>query len=146
MTTYQYAGLLVGRVLLALIFVLSGFGKITGFEGTVGYMAAMGVPMPEMFLVPVILIELVGGLMIVAGFKARWAALAIGLFLIPTSVIFHAFWAAPADQVAAQTIQFQKNLAIMGGMLYVLLVGPGRYSLDEIRRRGRPSKEPVSAS
>jgi putative oxidoreductase len=71
-------------------------------------------------------IELVGGLMIAVGFKARWAAWAIFLFLIPVTVIFHPAWADPA-----QAIAFNKNLAIMGGMLYVAFMGPGRLSLDK---------------
>jgi putative oxidoreductase len=123
-------GLLVGRIMLAYIFVLSGYGKIVGFAGTAGYMAKYGMPMVEVLLVATIAIELVGGLMLVVGWKARWAALAIFLFMIPTTLIFHAFWASPQDQVMMQTIQFQKNLAIMGGMLFVFFCGPGRLSLD----------------
>lgn len=131
MTAMQPLGLLIGRVLLALIFILSGFGKITSFAASAGYMASKGLPMPEVLLVPTILIELGGGLLIALGYKARWAALVIFLFLIPTTLIFHNFWAVEAGQVRAQMIQFQKNLAIMGGMLYVVFTGAGRYSLDK---------------
>ncbi|MGH8744680.1 MAG: DoxX family protein, partial [Burkholderiales bacterium] len=114
--TKQYAPL-VGRALLSLIFILSGWGKITGFSGTAAYMASVGVPMSEVLLVPAIIIELGGGLMLLLGWKARWAALAIFLFIIPTTLIFHAFWVADAAQMQNQ-INFMKNLAIMGGMLY----------------------------
>jgi putative oxidoreductase len=130
MSRFQPWGLLLGRLMLAYIFVLSGYGKIVGFAGTAGYMAKYGMPMVEVLLVATIAIELVGGLMLVVGWKARWAALAIFLFMIPTTLIFHAFWASPQDQVMMQTIQFQKNLAIMGGMLFVFFCGPGRLSLD----------------
>jgi putative oxidoreductase len=130
MNTLQPLGLLVGRILLALIFILSGFGKITGFAGTAAYMASKGLPMAEVLLIPVILIELGGGLLLAIGYKARWAALAIFLFIIPTTLIFHPFWAVDAAQATMQKIQFQKNLAIMGGMLYVLFTGPGRFSVD----------------
>ena len=130
MATIQPFGLLIGRILLSLIFILSGFGKITGFAATAGYMASKGMPMPELLLIPAILIELGGGLLIAVGYKARWAALAIALFLIPTTLIFHQFWAVPEEEVRMQMIQFQKNLAIMGGMLYVAIVGAGRYSVD----------------
>jgi putative oxidoreductase len=133
MNNIQPVGLLVGRVLLAYIFVVAGFGKIGRFSATAAYMASKGLPMSEMLLVATILIELVGGLMIALGWKARWAALAIFVFLIPTTLIFHAFWTVDPEQVRAQTIQFNKNLAIMGGMLYIAIVGSGRYSLD----RGR---------
>lgn len=126
LNAYQPWGLLAGRLLLAYIFVLSGFGKIGGFAGTAKYMASKGMPMVEVLLVGAIVIELVGGLMLAAGWKARWAAWAIFLFLIPTTLIFHPAWADPS-----QTIQFNKNLAIMGGMLYVAFMGPGRLSLDK---------------
>jgi putative oxidoreductase len=130
MSRFQPWGLLLGRLMLAYIFVLSGYGKIVGFAGTAGYMAKYGMPMVEVLLVATIAIELVGGLMLVVGWKARWAALAIFLFIIPATLIFHAFWAVPQEQVMMQTIQFQKNLAIMGGMLFVFFCGPGRLSLD----------------
>ena len=130
MNQLQPWGLLVGRILLAHIFVLSGYGKIIGFAGTAGYMAKYGMPMVEPLLAATIAIELIGGLMLVVGWKARWAALAIFLFIIPATLIFHAFWAVPQEQVMMQTIQFQKNLAIMGGMLFVYFCGPGRFSLD----------------
>lgn len=130
MSNLQPLGLLVGRILLALIFIGSGFGKITGFEDTAAHMASNAMPMVEVSLIAAILIELGGGLLLAVGYKARGAALAILLFLIPTTLIFHAFWAVDPDQVKMQMIQFQKNLAIMGGMLYVVFHGPGRISLD----------------
>lgn len=130
MNKIQPVGLLVGRVLLAYIFVVAGFGKIDGFSATAAYIASKGLPMSEALLVATIVIELVGGLMIALGWKARWAALAIFVFLIPTTLIFHAFWTVDPEQVRAQTIQFNKNLAIMGGMLYIAIVGSGRYGLD----------------
>ena len=123
---YQPWGLLAGRVLLAYLFILSGYSKIGGFAGTAKFMASKGMPMVEVLLVGAIVIELVGGLMLAVGWKARWAAWAIFLFLIPTTLIFHPVWADPA-----QAIQFNKNLAIMGGMLYVAFMGPGKLSLDK---------------
>jgi len=126
MGNFQPVGLLAGRLLLAYIFIVAGYGKIAGFAGAAKYMASKGMPMVEPLLVGAILVELVGGLMIAVGFKARWAAWAIFLFLIPTTLIFHPAWADPG-----QTIQFNKNLAIMGGMLYVAFMGPGRLSLDK---------------
>ena len=131
MVALQPVGLLVGRILLALIFIISGFNKLTGFAGTASFMAQHGLPLVPVLLVLSILVELGGGLLIAVGFKARWAALAIFLFLIPVTLIFHNFWGVEADQMRAQMIHFQKNLAIMGGMLYILFNGPGRYSLDK---------------
>ena len=126
-------GPLVGRVLLALIFIIAGFGKITGFEGTVGYMQAYNVPMTQVLAVLAIIVELGGGLMIAVGWKARWAAAAIFIFVLIASFIFHAFWAVPADQAQLQNIMFMKNLAIMGGMLYVIVYGSGPLSVDKNR-------------
>ena len=126
-------GPLVGRVLLALIFIIAGFGKITGFEGTVGYMQAYNVPMTQVLAVLAIIVELGGGLMIAVGWKARWAAAAIFIFVLIASFIFHAFWAVPADQAQLQNIMFMKNLAIMGGLLYVIVYGSGPLSVDKNR-------------
>jgi len=126
-------GPLVGRVLLALIFIIAGFGKITGFEGTVGYMQAYNVPMTQVLAVLAIIVELGGGLMIAVGWKARWAAAAIFIFVLIASFIFHAFWAVPADQAQLQNIMFMKNLAIMGGMLYIIVYGSGPLSVDKNR-------------
>ena len=126
-------GPLVGRVLLALIFIIAGFGKITGFDGTVGYMQAYNVPMTQVLAVLAIIVELGGGLMIAVGWKARWAAAAIFIFVLIASFIFHAFWAVPADQAQLQNIMFMKNLAIMGGMLYVIVYGSGPLSVDKNR-------------
>ena len=126
-------GPLVGRVLLALIFIIAGYGKITGFEGTVGYMQAYNVPMTQVLAVLAIIVELGGGLMIAVGWKARWAAAAIFIFVLIASFIFHAFWAVPADQAQLQNIMFMKNLAIMGGMLYIIVSGSGPLSVDKNR-------------
>jgi putative oxidoreductase len=118
------AAALVGRILLAVIFIKSGWGKIGGFEGTAGYMASKGLPLVPVLLALTILIELGGGLLLAIGYKARWAALVIFLFLIPVTFIFHPF----TDP--AQVNAFMKNVAIMGGMLVVFAFGPGALSLD----------------
>lgn len=125
----QYAPL-AGRILLALMFVISGWGKINNFSGTAGYMASMGMPFPELLLPGAIAIELGCGLMLMAGWKTRFAALAIFLFIIPSTLIFHNFWAADPAQAQNQMIHFMKNVTIMGGMLYVMAFGAGPLSLD----------------
>ncbi|MEP7329045.1 MAG: DoxX family protein [Betaproteobacteria bacterium] len=115
---------LVGRVFLAIIFIIGGFGKINGFDGTAAYIASKGMPFPPLMAAGAILVELGGGLLLLVGYRARWAALAIFLFLIPTTLIFHNFLADPEQQGA-----FLKNLAIMGGMLMVWAFGPGRFAI-----------------
>jgi putative oxidoreductase len=123
---------LVGRILLAFMFVLSGFGKITGYEGTAGYMASKGMPMIGVLLPLTILTELGGGLALIAGFKARWIALALAGFSILAALIFHNFWTVVDPmQHMSQQINFLKNVSIAGGMLMVFAFGPGKYSLDK---------------
>ena len=124
---------LVGRVLLALMFVLSGFGKLGDIAGTAGYIASGGLPMASALAVIVGLLELLGGLAIVVGFQARWAALALGLFTLAASLLFHKFWAAPADQAFVQQLLFMKNLSVAGGMFLVAALGTGPLSIDARR-------------
>lgn len=122
-------GMLTGRILIALIFILSGFGKLTHFDGTAAYMAANGLPMVKLLLPLTILLELGGGLLLAIGLFARPVAILMFLFLIPVTLVFHHFWNVPADQHQLQMIMFLKNLAIMGGMLYIATNGPGPLSL-----------------
>ncbi len=116
-------GPLIGRSLLSVIFIIAGFKKIIGFAGTAGYMASKGLPMVEVLLVLTIIIELGGGIMILLGWQARWAATAIFFFLIPVTIVFHPFW------VEGQFNAFFKNLAIMGGMVYIMVYGSGPMSM-----------------
>jgi putative oxidoreductase len=122
---------LVGRMLLALLFVISGFGKIPGFEGTAGYIASQGFPMPHVLAVLAILFELGGGIAIVLGWKTRWAAAALILFTIVITPVFHKFWGIPHDLAMDQQVHFMKNASILGGLLILFAFGPGRYSLDK---------------
>lgn len=119
-------GPLLGRSLLAMIFIIAGYNKMIGFEETAGYMAGKGIPFTEVLLVLTIIIELGGGFLILVGFHARWAAMVIFLFLIPVTVIFHPVWSD-----SGQFNSFFKNLAIMGGMIYIMAFGPGPYSFGD---------------
>jgi putative oxidoreductase len=127
----QAAAALVGRILLALIFITSGFSKITGFEGTVGYIASKGLPLPQIGAIIAIVAELGGGILLAIGYKARWAALALAIFTLAAAILFHNYWAVEAAQKMAQQINFWKNISITGGMLLAFAFGPGRYSLDK---------------
>jgi len=128
--TYESLAAFLGRIFLALIFVVSGVGKITGYAGTASYMASRGLPMVEVLLPLTIAVELGGGLMLALGWKTRWAAAALFLFLVPTTLIFHQFWGIDPKLVQMQKIHFLKNVAIMGGMLMVLAIGAGAWSVD----------------
>jgi putative oxidoreductase len=123
-------GPLIGRILIALIFLLAGFGKLTGFAGTVGYIASKGLPLPQLAAVGAIIVELGGGIMLVVGWKTRLAAAAMFAFTALTALIFHNFWSVPPEQAQNQMIHFMKNISMMGGLLYVVIHGAGALSLD----------------
>jgi putative oxidoreductase len=122
-------GPLIGRLLLAAIFILAGIEKIRHFPDTLAHMSGKGLPAANVLLVLTIAIELGGGVMIALGVWARWAAVAIFLFLIPVTGIFHDFWNAAGPEAAQQLRSFMKNLAIMGGMAYIAAYGSGPFSL-----------------
>ncbi len=119
-----------GRVGLAALFLWAGYGKLVHMDGNIGYMKAFGVPAPELLIWPALMVELIGGAMLLVGLRARWAAVALIAFTLPATFIFHAYWSAPADQVMNAQIHFMKNLAILGGLLTVVAHGAGRVALD----------------
>ena len=116
---------LLGRILIAILFVPAGFQKLTGFQGTVEYAASVGMPVPALAIVAAIAIELGCGLLLLVGFKARWAAAALALFSVVSAIFFHNNF---ADQM--QMINFMKNLAIAGGLLQIVYFGAGPFSVD----------------
>ena len=120
---------LAGRILLSIIFIMSGISKITGFAGTAGGMTSKGLPVPEVLLAASIVIELGAAAMIVLGFKARWGAAALFLWMIPVTLVFHNYWTYPAAEQQMQSIMFFKNLGLMGGMLILMGLGSGPLSL-----------------
>lgn len=118
---------LTGRALLAAIFILSGLTKLSAIEGTTGYIASVGLPFAEAIFFAVVALEIVGGLMLVVGYKTRSAAVALAAFSVTAAALFHSDF---ADQ--NQMIHFLKNLALAGGMLQVAAFGPGRLALDRV--------------
>ena len=121
---------LAGRILIALFFVLPGLQKLTGFSGTVAYAASAGMPMPQVSVAIGMLIEIFGGLAMLLGFRTRWAALALAVFTLAATFVFHAFWSAPAGAAMVQQLMFWKNIAISGGLLVLAAHGAGAFSLD----------------
>jgi len=122
-------GSLIGRILLILIFLQSGVGKIENFEGTAKYMAGYGMPLVNFFLVGAIFFELVGSITVILGYFSRFGTFLILIFLVPTTLIFHTNFADPM-----QKINFMKNVSMFGGCLFLLSQGPGRLSLDYFLR------------
>ena len=109
----------VGRALVGSLFLVSGIGKILGFAGVAGWMASMGLPFASLLPAATIALEVGGGLALVTGFQARWASLGLALFLVPVTLIFHAFWGAGAAEFQNQLNHFLKNVAILGAMLVI---------------------------
>ena len=126
---------LVGRILLAFIFVQSGIGKLGAIDATVGNMTGHGIPSPNVLVWGAVALEIGGGLLLITGLFARCAALALALYTLALALIFHAYWLAPAAELRAQQTSFFSHLAIIGGMLCVVAFGPGGYSLDALMRR-----------
>ncbi|MGP5010314.1 DoxX family protein [Psychrobacter glacincola] len=118
----------IGRLLLSMIFIFSGFTKITGYAATQGYMEAMGVP--GMLLPLVIAVELLGGIAILLGFKARLVAILMAGFSVVSALLFHQFW---IDE--SQMNPFMKNIAMAGGFLMIFAHGAGAYSIDNNNHR-----------
>lgn len=131
MTHLASLGMLIGRIALSTIFILAGLGKFMDVEGTSAYMASKGMTMVPFFLYSAAILEILAGLALLFGFKTRWAALLLALFIIPTVLIFHDFWnvSGPAER-AVELVNFLKDWAIFGGLLYVACLGAGRYSVD----------------
>lgn len=133
--TTQNAFSLAARLLLALLFLPAGIAKLTGFEGTVGYISSAGLPLPEVGAALALTVEILGGLALVAGFGTRIAALVLAVFTLAASYFFHNYWTLPADQQFVQQLLFFKNVAVTGGLLALVAFGAGGWSVDA-RRRG----------
>lgn len=128
-TTYQNALTLLGRLALAALFLPAGLSKISGFEGTVGYINSVGLPFASLAAVIAIVVEVGGGLALITGLYTRTAALILAIFTAIATVSFHAFWAVPAEQAFMQQLLFYKNVAVVGGLLILAAHGSGAWAL-----------------
>lgn len=122
---------LIGRILIAIMYVPAGWSKIGNFAGTSGFIASKGLPLPDVGAAIAVIVELAGGLALLVGWKTRWAALVLAVFTLVATFFFHAFWAVPVEQKMVQTLMFNKNIAIVGGLLLAYAFGPGRFSVDK---------------
>lgn len=125
---------LIARLLFAFLFLPAGLSKLTGFAGTAGYIASVGLPLASLGAVVAIVVEVLGGLALLVGFRTSVAAAVLAAFTLAASVFFHAYWSMPADQAAVQQLLFNKNLAIVGGLLALAVSGAGQWSLDARRK------------
>jgi putative oxidoreductase len=123
---------LIGRILIAALFLVAGVGKAMGFAGTAGYMAKLGFPAPEVMTAIAIVIEAGGAILLIVGWKTRWVAWGLAIFVVVATLAAHRFWdIQDAAQMMNQRTQFLKNLAIIGGLLFVASFGPGSISVDK---------------
>ncbi|WP_119153553.1 DoxX family protein [Caldimonas tepidiphila] len=130
---------LLGRVLIAALFLPAGIGKIAGFAGVSGLIASKGLPLAPVLAAATIALEIGASLALLAGLGTRVAAIALAVFTAVAAVVFHDFWAAPAAQAMAQQQAFFKNIGIVGGLLILAATGPGRFGVDARRRGERPA-------
>ncbi|MBI4273171.1 MAG: DoxX family protein [Rhizobiales bacterium] len=121
---------LVGRVLIAILFLTAGWGKFGNPAGTLAYFTNLKIPSPQIWVSVIPAVEIVIGIALVLGLATRYAAAICFLFVLVATAIAHRYWEYPAAQQTAQYVNFTKNLAIMGGVLYVFVFGAGAFSLD----------------
>jgi putative oxidoreductase len=128
---------LVGRIMLAAIFVLSGAMKLADFEGSLGHMVEQGIPYASTLLIIAAIAEIAGGLSIMTGLLTRLATFGLFLYLIPVTLLFHDFWNFAGPERIAQSANFMKNVAIMGGLLILMAHGAARHAMDHRINRTR---------
>jgi len=122
--------ILLARILLILLFVVFGWGKLTNYAATVGYMARTGLPVPSIAALVAIVAEFFVALVVAVGFWTRPLALLLALYTLGTALIGHHFWTMAGPERNANAINFYKNICIIGGFLLLYVTGPGKYSLD----------------
>src|SRR5262245_30582353 len=142
--TCQSLTALFGRIFLSAIFLLSAFGKIADWSGTTHHMEEKGMVATSFFLAGALVLEVLGGISVLLGFFARWGAVALIVFLVAVTPVFHNFWVEDGPARMSQMQHFMKNLALTGGLLMVAALGPGGFSFDNRRRtaqEARPASE-----
>ena len=123
--------LLFARILLVVLFIVSGLPKILDFNSTVQYMTSLHTPMPRMATLIAVVVEVLVSILIVIGFYTRPLALFFAFYTLGTAIISHAYWTMTDDQVVPSMINFYKNISIIGGFILLAIVGPGSISVDK---------------
>jgi putative oxidoreductase len=124
--------MLIARITMGVLFIIPAIRQITAFAGSVKYFASLGFPAPEAMVVLAVTIEIVAGVMMIVGWKTRWAAWLLILYVMVATAMAHRFWQFPEAQQFNQLNHFLKNLAVIGGLLYIITCGPGRHSVDKV--------------
>ncbi|MDZ4057854.1 MAG: DoxX family protein [Polynucleobacter sp.] len=130
MNALQSTTNLIGRILIAALFLPAGIAKLTAFDGSVNYFASIGIAMPAIAVVATIIVEVLGSLLLIIGYKTRIVAIGLAIFTLIASVTGHAYWLAPAEQAYVAQLLFYKNIAIIGGLIILATSGAGSISID----------------
>ena len=133
---FESGALLAGRLMLVVLFLPAGIGKLTQLAGTAGFIASKGLPAPMLLASAVAVLEIVASVALLLGWRVRWAALALAVFTLLAGALFHDFWKSAPEMVMAQRQAFFKNIGIAAGLLILAGVGAGRFALDARRRPG----------
>ena len=123
------------RIFLAVLFMVSGWSKLTGFEGAAAYIASNGLPAPQVFAALTILVELGGGILLILGLFSRITAFVMAGFTLLTIVVVHHFWSMTDAEMMANQLTAMKNLSIAGGLLMITAFGPGAWAIGPGGRR-----------
>ena len=121
---------LIGRLMFVALFLPAGLSKLSGFEGTVGYIDSVGLPLPAVAAAAALALEILGSLALLIGFQTRFVAGVLAIFTLVATLFFHAFWAVAPEQAFVQQLLFFKNIGVIGGLLVLASSGAGAWSLD----------------
>jgi putative oxidoreductase len=125
---------LIGRLMFVALFLPAGLSKLSGFEGTVGYIDSVGLPLPAVAAAAALALEILGSLALLIGFQTRFVAAVLAIFTLVATIFFHAFWAVAPEQAFVQQLLFFKNIGVIGGLLVLAASGAGAWSLDAKKR------------
>jgi len=129
---------LMGRLTFVALFLPAGLAKVSGFEGTVGYIASVGLPLPTLAALVALVLEIVGSMALLAGFATPLVSIVLAIFTLVATFAFHPFWAVPTDQAFVTQLLFYKNIAVVGGLLILASQGAGSFSIDARREQNSP--------
>ena len=121
---------LIGRLMFVALFLPAGLSKLSGFEGTVGYIESVGLPLPALAAAAALALEIFGSIALLIGFQTRFVAAVLAIFTLVATLFFHAFWAVAPEQAFVQQLLFFKNIGVIGGLLVLASSGAGAWSLD----------------
>ena len=121
---------LIGRLMFVALFFPAGLSKLSGFEGTVGYIESVGLPLPALAAAAALALEIFGSIALLIGFQTRFVAAVLAIFTLVATLFFHAFWAVAPEQAFVQQLLFFKNIGVIGGLLVLASSGAGAWSLD----------------